>query len=36
VLGHYYQQVFICKIWGFHDGYYEEWCLLDCYAVWLL
>jgi hypothetical protein len=25
-----------CKIWGFHDGDYEEWCLLGCYAVWLL
>jgi hypothetical protein len=27
---------FICKIWGFHSGDYEEWCLLGCYAVWLL
>jgi hypothetical protein len=26
----------ICKIWGFHGGDYEEWCLLGCYAVWLL
>jgi hypothetical protein len=25
-----------CKIWGFHSGDYEEWCLLGCYAVWLL
>jgi hypothetical protein len=25
-----------CKIWGFHGGDYEEWCLLGCYAVWLL
>jgi hypothetical protein len=24
------------KIWGFHGGDYEEWCLLGCYAVWLL
>jgi hypothetical protein len=24
------------KIWGVHDGYYEEWCLLGCYAVWFL
>jgi hypothetical protein len=27
---------FLCKIWGFHGGDYEEWCLLGCYAVWLL
>jgi hypothetical protein len=26
----------ICKIRGFHGGDYEEWCLLGCYAVWLL
>jgi hypothetical protein len=25
-----------CKIWGFHGGDYEEWCLLGSYAVWLL
>jgi hypothetical protein len=25
-----------CKIWSFHCGDYEEWCLLRCYAVWLL
>jgi hypothetical protein len=25
-----------CKILGFHGGDYEEWCLLGCYAVWLL
>jgi hypothetical protein len=25
-----------CKIWGFHGGDYEEWCLLGCYDVWLL
>jgi hypothetical protein len=25
-----------CRIWGFHGGDYEEWCLLGCYAVWLL
>jgi hypothetical protein len=25
-----------CKIWGFHGGDYEEWCLLGCYAVWFL
>jgi hypothetical protein len=24
------------KVWGFHGGDYEEWCLLGCYAVWLL
>jgi hypothetical protein len=24
------------KIWGFHGGDYEEWCLLGYYAVWLL
>jgi hypothetical protein len=22
-----------CKIWGFHSGNYEEWCLLGCYAM---
>jgi hypothetical protein len=22
--------------WGFHGGDYEEWCLLACYAMWLL
>jgi hypothetical protein len=22
------------KIWGFHGGDDEEWCLLGCYAVW--
>jgi hypothetical protein len=27
---------FPCKIWGFHGGDYEEWCLLGCYVVWLL
>jgi hypothetical protein len=26
----------LCKIWAFHGGDYEEWCLLGCYAVWLL
>jgi hypothetical protein len=26
----------LCKIWGFRGGDYEEWCLLGCYAVWLL
>jgi hypothetical protein len=25
-----------CKIWGFHGGDYDEWCLLVCYAVWFL
>jgi hypothetical protein len=30
------RQVVNCKIWGFHGGDYEEWCLLGCYAVWLL
>jgi hypothetical protein len=25
-----------CKIWCFHGCDYEEWCLLGCYAVWLL
>jgi hypothetical protein len=24
------------KIWGFHGGDYEEWRLLECYAVWFL
>jgi hypothetical protein len=26
----------VCKISGFHGGDYEEWCILGCYAVWLL
>jgi hypothetical protein len=26
----------LCKIWGFHDGGYEECRPLVCYAVWLL
>jgi hypothetical protein len=26
----------LCKIWGFHGGDYEEWCLLGFYVVWLL
>jgi hypothetical protein len=26
----------LCKIWGFYGGDYEEWCLLGCYAAWLL
>jgi hypothetical protein len=26
----------ICKISGVHGGDYEKWCLLGCYAVWLL
>jgi hypothetical protein len=25
-----------CKIWGFHGDDSEEWCILGCYAVWLL
>jgi hypothetical protein len=28
--------IIICKIRGFHGGDYKEWCLLVCYAVWLL
>jgi hypothetical protein len=24
------------RMWGFHGGDYEEWCLQGCYAVWLL
>jgi hypothetical protein len=27
---------FLCKIWGFHGGDYEERSLLECYAMWLL
>jgi hypothetical protein len=27
---------FRCKTSGFHGSDYEEWCLLGCYAVWLL
>jgi hypothetical protein len=26
----------LCKIFGFHVGDPEEYCLLGCYAVWLL
>jgi hypothetical protein len=26
----------VSKIWGFHGGDYKEWCILGCYAVWLL
>jgi hypothetical protein len=29
-------RTYLCKIWGLHGGDYEEWCLLGCYAVWLL
>jgi hypothetical protein len=29
------QTVYMYKIWGFHDGDYEEWRLLGCYAAWL-
>jgi hypothetical protein len=25
-----------CKIWSFHGGDYEEWCLLGCYAKLVL
>jgi hypothetical protein len=28
--------LYLCKAWGFHGGDYAEWCLLECYAVWLL
>jgi hypothetical protein len=28
--------LFLCKVWGFNGGDYEEWRLLGCYAVWLL
>jgi hypothetical protein len=31
-----FKQIKFRKIWGFHGGDYEEWCLLGCYAVWLL
>jgi hypothetical protein len=31
-----WRKVIQYKIWGFHGGDYEEWCLLGCYAVWLL
>jgi hypothetical protein len=30
------EDIFIWKIWVFHGGDNEEWCLLGCYAVWLL
>jgi hypothetical protein len=26
----------VYKIWGFHGGDYEEWCVLGCHTVWLL
>jgi hypothetical protein len=28
--------IILCKIWGFHGGEYQEWCLLGCYTMWLL
>jgi hypothetical protein len=31
-----YKHFSFCKIWGFHGGDYEEWCLLGCCAMWLL
>jgi hypothetical protein len=30
------KQTVLRKVWGFHGGDYEEWRLLECYAVWLL
>jgi hypothetical protein len=36
LLHDYFDLYFSCKIWGFHSSDYEEWCLLGCYAVWLL
>jgi hypothetical protein len=35
-LASYLKEIWDKKIWGFHGGDYEEWCLLGCYAVWLL
>jgi hypothetical protein len=32
----FFGSLILFKIWGFHGGDYEEWCLLGCYAVWLL
>jgi hypothetical protein len=32
----YEDNYYVSKIWGFQGGDYEEWCLLGCYAVWLL
>jgi hypothetical protein len=32
----YRKEIVFCKIWGFHGGDYEAWCLLGCYAVWFL
>jgi hypothetical protein len=29
-------QGYLCQIWGFHGGDYEEWRLLGRYAVWFL
>jgi hypothetical protein len=31
-----YNHKISCKILGFHGGDYEDWCLLGCYALWLL
>jgi hypothetical protein len=28
--------LYLSRIPGLHGGDYEEWCLLGCYAVWLL
>jgi hypothetical protein len=30
------KEYWLCKIWGFHGGDYEECRLLGCYAVWVL
>jgi hypothetical protein len=34
--GLHFLQILICKIWRFHGGDYEEWCLVGCYAVALV
>jgi hypothetical protein len=35
-LDHVMNNILLCKIWGFHEGDYEEYRLLGCYAVLLL
>jgi hypothetical protein len=29
-------RLMLCKIWSFHGSDYEDWCLVGCYAVYLL
>jgi hypothetical protein len=33
---HHEQFILECKIWDFHGGGYEEYCVLGYYAMWHL